>query len=485
MAPGPVKAAELVIIGAGPAGICAAIEATKAGVHPVILDENPKPGGRVYWQHADGLQVIHPDKLSRDYHRGRKILTEMAEYAHRITHLTDATVFALFPNQQLAYVQQGRCRLLKYEKLIVATGAYDRPVPLPGWTLPGVITVGAAQSLVKMQGVLPGRRIVLAGCGPLLWVVAWQILNAGGRLIALVDAGKVRSWPRLLIRLAEHWDIACDALAYWTAVKRSKIPIYRSHIPLEIHGNNQVEGVSVAPIDQHWRPRQGKVWKIETDTICLGYGLVPDVALTRLAGCSHDYLTEQGGWIPVRNRDMQTTVQSVYAVGDCAGVAGRSAAEYEGRLVGIAAALSLGYLSEAQMHSQSEPWRKRVVTLARLRQELDQISAFCPGLYQLARPATVICRCEEVTLALIKKAIEMGYSDLNEIKRYTRAGMGRCQGRMCGPAMQEIVSQSMGVRPETISALSVRPPLKPLKLGMISSLVQDNSSGQPTVRSGK
>ena len=410
--------------------------------------------------------------MNRNHQESSNLLAELAEWAPRLTRLTHATVFALFDDRQLAYERGNLCSVLRYERVIIATGTYDRPVPMPGWTLPGVITVGAAQSLVKMQGVLPGRRIVLAGCGPLLWVLAWQILNAGGKLAALVDAGRVQSWPRLLIRLAENLDIAADALAYQRVVRRRNVPVFRGHVAMEVHGNHRVEGVSIAPIDRNWHPERRKIKNIPADAFCMGYGLVPDGALTRLAGCTHDYLPQLGGWVPVRNRNMQTSVQEIYAVGDCAGVAGSSAAHCEGRLAGIDAAYRLGYLSRVQARTRSKSWRKRLHAVLRLQKELNHLTAFGPGLYELAQPATVLCRCEEVPLARIMKAIDLGLSDLNEIKRFTRAGMGRCQGRMCGPALQEIVSQSLGVEPDKIGALSVRPPIKPVKMGAIASLAR-------------
>lgn len=321
-----MKVTELVIIGAGPAGMGAALEAAKAGAGPFLLDENPKPGGRIFWQRYNGLGVINPDKLSRDHSRGQKILTELADYVDRITIQSDTVVFAMFPDKQLAYEHGGHCHLLRYEKLIIATGAYDRAIPLPGWTLPGVITVGGLQSLVKMQGVIPGQHIVLAGSGPLLWVAAWQILHAGGQVSALVDTGRIQNWARLLVHMGRHWKLASDALTYWLTVKRAKVPIYRGYIVLEVHGDNRIEEVLLAPTDPEWRPFAGGQQVIAADCLCLCYGLVPAVEMTRLIGCEHSYHARWGGWIPNRNQNMQTTVTGVYAVGDCAGVAGSSVA---------------------------------------------------------------------------------------------------------------------------------------------------------------
>ncbi|MGD2037962.1 MAG: FAD-dependent oxidoreductase, partial [Desulfobacterales bacterium] len=193
-----VKDPELIIIGAGPGGIAAAIEAAKAGVSVKILDENAKPGGRIYGQLNNGFKLINPKFLGPDYEKGKALLAELKNIREKIDYLHDALVFGTFENREMAIHQGDAGERLRFNKLILATGAYDRPVPFPGWTLPGVLTAGGAQTLVKMQRVLPGKRILFAGTGPLQLVVANQILDGGGKIEAILEAGEINNWLKLL-----------------------------------------------------------------------------------------------------------------------------------------------------------------------------------------------------------------------------------------------------------------------------------------------
>jgi NAD(P)H-nitrite reductase large subunit len=225
-----------------------------------------------------------------------------------------------------------------------------------------------------------------------------------------------------------------------------------------------VEEVVVARVDQHWRPVPGTARTLAVDAVSVGYGFVPSVELTRLAGCAHRYDPLLGGWVPVRGETMDTTVANVYAAGDCAGVAGSFVAIEEGRIAGLAAAQALGCLSADEAKRRMEPSRERLAGLTRLRGVLDEISVPRPGLYELATDDTIVCRCEEITLGEIKAALEADVSNMNEVKRMTRMGMGSCQGRMCAPALQEIIARERGLSPADIEPLSPRPPIRPVPI---------------------
>ena len=224
----------------------------------------------------------------------------------------------------------------------------------------------------------------------------------------------------------------------------------------------------VAEVDKNWRPKPGTYRTLKVDTLCVGYGFVPSVELTRLAECEHRYDPLLGGWIPVRNDCMETTVPDVYAVGDCTGIAGSLVAIEEGRIAGLAAARRLGYLTPTEARKRMAPSRKRLAGLKRLRQVLDRISVPRAGLYELAKDDTIVCRCEEITLGEVKAALAEGATDMKEVKRMTRTGMGNCQGRMCGPAMQEIIAREIGVSPDRIGYLNPRPPVRPIPLGVLA-----------------
>ena len=241
MGGGRVKDPELIVIGAGPGGIAAAVEAAKAGVTTTILDENPKPGGRIYGQFSDGFKLVNPKFLGPDYEKGKVLLAEFDTFREKIDYLQDALVFGTFENRIMTFHQAGKGHRIPFNKLIVATGAYDRPVPFPGWTLPGVLTAGGAQTLVKMQRVLPGKNILFAGTGPLQLVVANQVLDGGGKVEAILEAGEINNWLKLLKGFSRNWGLLTDGLQYIRGIRKAGVPLLRRHIILEARGDRQVE----------------------------------------------------------------------------------------------------------------------------------------------------------------------------------------------------------------------------------------------------
>jgi NADPH-dependent 2,4-dienoyl-CoA reductase/sulfur reductase-like enzyme len=463
-----VKELEMVILGAGPGGLAAAVEAARAGLSVTLLDESPKPGGQIFRQFQEGFQVTNPGMLGHDYARGRKLLSEFETVRDQVELLDNAVVWALSEGNELAFYRGDASYSVRYKKMIIAAGAYDRPVPFPGWTLPGVLTAGGAQSLVKTQRVLPGENFLLVGTGPLQLALANQIADAGGSVKAVAEAGRIEDWFGLIKGALGQWQLLGDAVHYLYGVRKAGIPLLRNHIIVEAHGHGQVEEAVVAEVDKNWRPKPGPYHTFKVDTLCVGYGFVPSVELTRLAECEHRYDPLLGGWIPVRNDRMETTAPDVYAVGDCTGIAGSLVAIEEGRIAGLAAAQRLGHLTPMEARDRMAPSRERLAGLKRLRQVLDRISMPRPGLYELAKDDTIVCRCEEITLGEVKAALADGATDMKEVKRMTRVGMGNCQGRMCGPALQEIIAGEKGLSPDRIGYLNPRPPVRPIPLGVLA-----------------
>ncbi|MBF0280122.1 MAG: FAD-dependent oxidoreductase [SAR324 cluster bacterium] len=462
-----MKETELLILGAGPAGLAAAIEAVKAGSKVTLVDENPFPGGQIYRQFDRGFKVSDAKVLGRDFGRGQKLLAEFERVRDRVDYFSMSTVWGIFPNNEVTLLLQEQSQRIRFQKLIVAAGAYDRPVPFPGWTLPGVFTAGGAQRLVKTQRVLPGEKILLAGSGPLQLALANQIVDAGGNVEAIAEAGTIENWFRLIHASRGQWQLIADALKYIWGIRRAGIPMLRGHIIVEARGEQQVEEAVIAEVDENWRPKPGRQRTLIVDTVCVGYGFTPSTGITRLAKCEHQYDPLQGGWLPVRGKNMETSNPDIYAAGDCTGIAGSMAAIDEGRIAGIAASCSLEKISPTEADRRAEPSRQRLASRKPLLQVLNEISMPRPGLFELATDDTIVCRCEEIRLREISEVLLQGAVSMNEVKRLTRMGMGNCQGRMCAPALQEIIALQKKMPPADLGSLTPRPPLCPVPLQVL------------------
>lgn len=464
-----MREVELAIIGAGPAGICAAIEAVKSDVPVTVIDENLKPGGQIYRQLTDLFAVTDENKLGKDYIQGKKLIGELEHYSRRIELIEDAPVWGIFTDKEVAFLDKGKNEELKPEKLILAEGAYDRPMPFPGWTLPGVFTAGAALRMVKTERVLPGRRILLAGTGPLQLVLATQLVKAGAKVIAVLEAAPAIVVAKYLPRFWGQWELIKDGLHYLWELRRNKIPYLTSHTIIEARGEEEVKEAVYAKVDKDWKPIPGTEKTVGVDTICTGYGLIPSIRLSRLWGCEHKYDPYLGGWVPCHDENMETTSPGVFVAGDGTGVAGALVAVREGRLAAIKACQQLGRITQEEAQYRSFPILKELKGLRRFQSALGEISAIRRGLFSRITDDTIICRCEEVTAGEILQKIADGAADTDVIKRLTRAGMGHCQGRMCESTITQMISIETKQPLEDVGWFTPRPPVKPFPLGILAA----------------
>lgn len=445
--------------------MAAAIEAARAGLSCTLIDEAPRLGGQIYRQVPEAFSVRNTAALGKDYRRGEALRAELNEHSEQVTLLPRTTVPGLSPDREIMWVREKTAGTIRADRLILATGAYERSVPFPGWTLPGVMTAGGAQRLVKTMQVRPGRRAVVAGTGPLLLVVANQLRAVGTKVVAVLEAGRHPWWPWFLAKAWGEWSLLNDAFDYWRGLRRGAIPLRFNHTVFEAHGDSKVEAVTYGPIDPAtWSPIRVRAQQVEVDLVIVGFGLVPNVELTTLAGCRHQYMHELGGWVPVRNPKMETTAPGVFAVGDGAGVRGALVATAEGRIAGITAAEQAGLLRPAEADRRRAPFIGRLKSLLCVRAVLDEMSRIRPGLDELATPETIVCRCEEVVLAEVQAALEQGARDLQAVKLFARLGMGSCQGRNCAPAMSPYICGVTGRTPEQVGRINPRLPVKPVPL---------------------
>jgi NADPH-dependent 2,4-dienoyl-CoA reductase/sulfur reductase-like enzyme len=358
---------------------------------------------------------------------------------------------------------------VRAEHVIVATGAMERPVPVPGWTLPGVMTAGALQILLKSSGVLPEGRVVLAGCGPLLWLLGRQMVAAGRPPAAVVETvppgRSVRLW-RDLARAAPAAATVAKGLSMIRAVRAAKVPVFRGAHDIRIEGEGGAEAIIFTA--------GGRARRIPADVVALHQGVVPNQQITRAIGARHAWVPEQAAFWPVRDDWLSLDVDGFSVAGDGGGIGGAEAAALEGRLAALGAAHRLGRLDEAGRDRAARPVRRALRRETALRPFLDRL--YTPPR-ETVRPAdtVVVCRCEEVTAGAVREAVRLGAAGPNQAKSFLRCGMGPCQGRLCGLTVTSLVAAERGVSEEEAGYFRIRPPLKPVTLSELASLAEDPS----------
>ncbi len=459
---------ELLVVGGGPAGLAAAAEAAAAGVEVALVDERPTLGGQIYKQFGAGFTVLEPRKLGRDYLRGRGLI-DAVERAD-VTLLTHTSAVSV-DGTTVVLVREGeQARTVAAGRLLLAPGAHDRPVVFPGWTLPGVLTAGAAQAIVKTQRILPGRKLVFAGSGPLALAFPAQLHHYGASVAVALEAGPapgLRDLAGLAGAARGNAGLLRDAAAYRLELLRGRVPLRYGRVVVRAEGEERVETVVHAAADRDWRPIPGTEERIEADTLCVGYGFFPSVELPLLAGCGFSYDEDLGGPIVTVDEWMRTTVDGISAAGDGTGVAGSFVAVEEGRLAALGAALDLGTLSETEAARRAVPVRSGIARKARFRAALRRMHRVGAGIYELADGKTTVCRCEEVGGIELERAVASG-GDVNVVKAVTRAGMGLCQGRSCQRQIMSMIAAREHIPIAAVAPATPRAPVRPVPLGAIA-----------------
>ncbi len=461
----PLASIPLAVVGGGPAGLAAATEAAALGIPVTLVDAFPRLGGQYFKQTPPAL-----DGASDLDAHGQALLDEVAQRDVRI--LPGTVVWGIFaPEDGQAdyllrlYGPPGTPRSLWAEKVILAPGAYDRPLPFPGWTLPGVMTAGAALTMVKHQRVLPGQRVLLSGSGPLQLVLARHLIDAGAQVVAILDANGFpwQGW-RHVGAVWGQWERLREGWQAWWTIRRAGVPIRWRHTVVRAEGVDHVERAAIRRLDAG-----SEAQAVNVDTICLGYGFAPAVQLARQAGCEHVYRPEKGGYVPLRDTWLQTTQAGLFAVGDGAGIGGKDVAMLEGRLAALGVARQLGLQVEGQRPSQL---RQALARQRRFAAVLDALFPFASHLQDLLTDDTILCRCEEVTVGQIRQAIAEGATTVNAVRMLTRAGMGRCQGRMCGHTVAALLARELDQPIEAAGQATPRPPVVPVPIdGMLDGML--------------
>jgi NADPH-dependent 2,4-dienoyl-CoA reductase/sulfur reductase-like enzyme len=459
---------DVVVVGGGPAGLAAATEAATSGLEVALVDERPTLGGQIFKQPGPGFRVKDAAALGKEFRRGRQLI-DAAEQSGATVRLRTAVV--AIRGTSLVFVEDdSRSTTVSARHVILAPGAYDRPVVFPGWTLPGVITAGGAQTLVKTQRVVPGRHVVFAGSGPLALAFPAQLVGYGVGVTAVLEAGpppRTRAVVALLCAARGNTDLLRDAVTYRLGLLRARVPLRYRRIVVRAEGDGRVERVVHAAADPAWRPVAGTEEQIAADTLCLGYGFSPSTELLRLAGCAFAYDEDLGGPTVVRDEWLRTTTPGISAAGDGTGVAGSHVAVHEGRLAALGALLQLGAITSHAAAEQSRPILRQLRRREAFRRALRPLHAVGAGIYELATPDTTVCRCESLTRERIDEAVSTT-ADVNVVKILTRAGMGLCQGRNCQRQIAAMIERRHGLALPDLPVSTPRAPVRPVPIATVA-----------------
>ena len=460
---------DVAIVGAGPAGLAAASLCARSGLATVLFDEQPSPGGQIY---RGILASPLPDRavLGADYWAGEAIARELlASGAH---YVPGAKVWSIAPGLEVGVSYAGGSRLVNAQRVIIATGALERPFPIPGWTLPGVMTAGAAQALLKTSALVPSGRTVIAGSGPLLWLLASQLLNAGAIIDCILDTTPGENRPRAMRHLGGFLvsPYLFKGLGLLASVRR-RVRIVKGVTQLAAEGDGKLAAVT-------YRTASGAAQTLPADTLLLHQGVVPNVNLAMAAGIRHRWSDGQLCWLPVLERN-GVAGEGIYVAGDGAGIGGGQAAAWRG-------VLAASDVIHGVRPDVARPSHKFAITaLARFARGRRFLDAYYRPAEAMRIPAgdTIVCRCEEVTAAQVVETAKLGCPGPNQMKSFLRCGMGACQGRLCGLTVTELIAKTRGVSPQEVGYYRIRPPVKPITVDEMASLPKSEAAVKAVVRS--
>lgn len=450
---------DALVVGSGPAGMSAAIGLLEQGLTVTVVDDQPAPGGRIF-------ASIETRAAKGVEDRGGASLVSRFRAAGG-TYLPGAELWGLETSPIRVFVTlQGRARMLKPRFVVLATGAQERPMPFPGWELPGVMTVGSAQILLKTARQVPDRPVWLAGTGPLLLLFARQLIENGGAIAGILDTtppGRPAAAARHLPgALPYGWrDLARGAR--WLVGMRG-IRTVRHVASIRAVGEARLQSV-------HWHTHGGEEGFAVSDLLLTHDGVVPAIHGTLAADCDHHWNADQQCFEPIVDAWGETSRSGIYVVGDGATIRGARSAALSGALAALGIAVAAGRLGTSQAEAAADAIRREIKAGARFRRLVDTL--YPPSRLPIPDDA-MLCRCEEVTAGRIRKELrDRPHMGADGVKVETRAGMGPCQGRQCGLGITRLVAEMHRKTESEVGFLRIRPPLKPLTLRELAALEDD------------
>lgn len=452
---------DLIVIGGGPAGMATAATASALGMKVALLDEQHRPGGQIY-RNVGVADASIKTLLGADYAAGESLLKQFDEAA--VDYRAGALVWDIDRERTVTIVAGDQAEHLSAPHLVIATGALERPSPVPGWTLPGVMNAGAAQIALKAGPSVPEGKVVLAGTGPLLLLVACQLLAAGADVAALVETAPRGNRIAALRRLP-HALVAPAPLIkgarMLAQLRMSRVRWHKHATNLAIEGDTHASAL-------HFHSG-GKHHAVAADVVLLHHGVVPNTQLTRLLRLEHRWDDAQIAWHPVRDEWGASSLAGVWIAGDGAGIEGARAAQASGTLAALGIAHAAGRIGEAERDQWAKAWWWMLARERAARPFLDALFR-PPDWIGVPGDGTLVCRCEEVTAGRIREMARIGCAGPNQTKFFSRCGMGPCQGRLCGLTVTQIIADAQHTSPHAVGAYRVRAPIKPIPLHALASL---------------
>lgn len=443
------------VVGAGPAGIRAAEALVAGGLRPLVVDEAPACGGQIYRQRLveDGRST--KDLYGSEAGKAERLHAAFGALEGKIDYWPQSLLWNLRDGVADIGVA-GATRRVSYDGLVLATGATDRVLPVPGWTLPGVFTLGGSQVALKAQGCAIGSRVVFAGSGPLLYLVAWQYMKAGVEVAAVLDAAPAIAKLNLLKALPLDPGIVLRGTRFVAELRLRGVAIRTGIEDLRFEGKGRVSGVA-------WREGSCEL-RLDCDGVGYGLALRSETQLADLAGCTFRFNERDRAWLPERDAAGRASVPGVYLAGDGAGIAGADAAERAGERAALALLEDRGLAFDKARAAGLEAELARI---SRLRNALEAAFPFPAHWATDIDNATTLCRCEEITAGTVREAASrFDVSEINRLKAVSRIGMGRCQGRMCAAASAEVLAAATAKPIEAVGRLRAQAPVKPIPLAL-------------------
>lgn len=451
----------VIVVGAGPAGTRAAETLVAAGLRPVVIDEARRSGGQIYRRQPEGFRRDPRALYGTEAGRATALHAAFDALGDRIAYWPETLAWNVRPGE-LHVVRADRAHILPFDALVIATGATDRLLPVPGWTLPGVFTLGGAQIALKAQACAIGGRVAFLGSGPLLYLVAAQYAKAGATVAAVLDTAPPGARFRALPHMAARPSLLVKGAALLRSLRAAGIPVRRGVVPRRIVPDatgTRVAGVALAG-------QGGAEEVVACDAAGIGWHLRAETQLADLAGCGFDFDAEHAQWLPRCDVDGRSDVAGVYLAGDSARILGADGAEIAGRLAALALLQDGGLPAPPGLDAAR--LRRQRQAMDRFRRGLTVAFPWPADLVRALPDDTLVCRCEAITAGTLRAGgTDLDAPEVNRAKALTRVGMGRCQGRFCGIAGAEILAAARGVTLPDAGRLRGQAPVRPLPVAAV------------------